>query len=61
MTDFVFGSFFSWTLGILDNLLSCCLYLFRDTCNIVTSLGFSCDLIPGLSNLIFGGDNLFWC
>jgi hypothetical protein len=53
--------FFSWTLGILDNLISCDLYLFCDTCNIATSYGFAHSLVPSLCNLLFSGDNLFWC
>jgi hypothetical protein len=59
--SFIFGSFFSWVQGILDNLLSCDLYLFHDTCNTMIYLGFTHGLILGLCNLLSGGDNLSWC
>jgi hypothetical protein len=46
--DFGFGSFFSWTPRILDNLLSSDLYLFHDTCNTMICLGLAPCLAPVL-------------
>jgi hypothetical protein len=58
---FTFESSFSWTQKILDNILSCGLYLFHDTCSIAICLGITCGLIPSLYNLHSGDNTLFWC